>query len=219
MSAALWETFSSELPVSWSSSFWFFDASTSTPGSMVTRRIIFSPIKFLDRIRQSKTTLLEYLKDIITVSPHRIGQSRNSFRCSRWWGSVRKRNAFCTWSLWWPQLLGCWWWFWQCEGWRRFCERRGVIRWRCCFSMGGRSRRRDGTYPWQVCLECVRHNIMFKSSGIRGIPRGPSTLTILDLMCTLTIALSALSLSGSRDCMWSDAGLQLQLSLLGCPFA
>ena len=59
MSAALWETFSSELPVSWSSSFWFFDASTSTPGNIVTRRMIFSPMKFLDgQIHQSTTVLV-----------------------------------------------------------------------------------------------------------------------------------------------------------------
>ena len=59
MSAALCETFSRELPVSWSSSFWFFDASTSTPGNIVTRRMIFSPMKFLDgEIHQSTTVLV-----------------------------------------------------------------------------------------------------------------------------------------------------------------
>jgi len=47
MSAALCETFSRELPNNWSSSFWFFDASTSTPGCITTLRTIFSPMKFL----------------------------------------------------------------------------------------------------------------------------------------------------------------------------
>jgi hypothetical protein len=47
MSAALCETFSSEFPNNCSSSFWFFDASTSTPGCITTLRTIFSPMKFL----------------------------------------------------------------------------------------------------------------------------------------------------------------------------
>ncbi len=47
MSAALCETSSNEFPVSCSSSFWFFDISTSTPGRIVTFRTIFSPIKLL----------------------------------------------------------------------------------------------------------------------------------------------------------------------------
>jgi hypothetical protein len=54
MSAALCETFSRELPDSWSSSFWFLDTSTSTPGCMMTLRTIFSPMKFL----QSQSALL-----------------------------------------------------------------------------------------------------------------------------------------------------------------
>ena len=47
MSAADCETFSSELPNNCSSSFWFFDGSTSTPGCMTTLRTIFSPMKIL----------------------------------------------------------------------------------------------------------------------------------------------------------------------------
>lgn len=47
ISAALCETFSRELPLNWSSSFWVFDASTSTPGCITTLRTIFSPMKFL----------------------------------------------------------------------------------------------------------------------------------------------------------------------------
>ena len=47
MSAALCETFSSELPVNCNSSFWFLDASTSTPSCIVTFRTIFSPRKLL----------------------------------------------------------------------------------------------------------------------------------------------------------------------------
>ena len=47
MSAADWETFSRELPLNCSSSFWFFDISTSTPGCITTLRTIFSPMKFL----------------------------------------------------------------------------------------------------------------------------------------------------------------------------
>jgi hypothetical protein len=47
MSAADCETFSSELPYSCSSSFWFFEGSTSTPGCITTFRTIFSPMKFL----------------------------------------------------------------------------------------------------------------------------------------------------------------------------
>jgi hypothetical protein len=47
MSAALCETFSRELPLSCSSSFTFFDTSTSTPGCITTLRTIFSPMKFL----------------------------------------------------------------------------------------------------------------------------------------------------------------------------
>ena len=47
MSAADCETFSSELPYNCSSSFWFFEGSTSTPGCMTTLRTIFSPMKFL----------------------------------------------------------------------------------------------------------------------------------------------------------------------------
>jgi len=50
ISAALWETFSSELPDNCSSSFWFFDASTSTPGCMMTFLTIFSPMKFLHSV-------------------------------------------------------------------------------------------------------------------------------------------------------------------------
>ena len=47
MSAADCETFSSEFPNSCSSSFWFFEGSTSTPGCITTLRTIFSPMKFL----------------------------------------------------------------------------------------------------------------------------------------------------------------------------
>ena len=53
ISAALCDTFSNELPVSWSSSFWVFEVSTSTPGCIVTLRTIFSPRKLLDRISTS----------------------------------------------------------------------------------------------------------------------------------------------------------------------
>jgi hypothetical protein len=47
MSAALCETFSRELPLNCSSSFWFLETSTSTPGCITTLRTIFSPMKFL----------------------------------------------------------------------------------------------------------------------------------------------------------------------------
>ena len=55
ISAALCDTFSKEFPVSWSSSFTFFDGSISTPGSKVTLRTIFSPMKFLRVHSQSNT--------------------------------------------------------------------------------------------------------------------------------------------------------------------
>ncbi len=47
MSAALWDTASRELPKMISSSFCALEISTSTPGCMTTLRTIFSPMKFL----------------------------------------------------------------------------------------------------------------------------------------------------------------------------
>ena len=67
ISAALCETFSKEFPVSWSSSFTFFEGSTSTPGNKVTLRIIFSPMKFLH----------------IQQSVHRYSNSHHVYICLR----------------------------------------------------------------------------------------------------------------------------------------
>lgn len=53
ISAALCDTFSSEFPVSCSSSFCVFEISTSTPCCIVTFRTIFSPRKLLDHEAKS----------------------------------------------------------------------------------------------------------------------------------------------------------------------
>lgn len=59
------------------------------------------------------------------------------------------------------------------------------------------------TERWDISLTSwpasVRHSVSIYHSSFHGIPRGPSTLTILDLMCTLTVPLLALFLSRSRD--------------------
>lgn len=52
MSAALWDTASTELPVMVSSSFWPLETSTVTPPCIVTRRTSFSPMKLLSIQRQ-----------------------------------------------------------------------------------------------------------------------------------------------------------------------
>ena len=57
MSAALWETSSSELPLTVNSSFWFFEISISTPFLIVTRLTIFCPTKLLPPPSQQTTTL------------------------------------------------------------------------------------------------------------------------------------------------------------------
>ena len=58
MSAALWETPSSELPLRTSSSFWAVETATSTPDCMMTLRTIFSPMKFLGSLESARYTSL-----------------------------------------------------------------------------------------------------------------------------------------------------------------
>jgi hypothetical protein len=91
MSAADCETLSSELPYSCSSSFWFFEGSTSTPGCITTFRTIFSPMKFLcipSALRPPshlKTPAFSNPSRAIgrTGSPPQTDPSRCSYRRSR----------------------------------------------------------------------------------------------------------------------------------------
>jgi len=91
-------------PVSCSSSLVFFDASTSTPGLMVTLRTSFSPTKFLISTSNwsvslffSMLTLMGKLKTLLVAGREmpRVPKDQPSLRFARGRHTGHRRNASC----------------------------------------------------------------------------------------------------------------------------